>query len=78
MISTESGGRLSKKSQSLQHWFEDLERQITDQLKFDSPGGSSGTAAQIIEVLTSAEYLDKLEANWQVLRGTYRTYVASL
>ena len=35
-------------------------------MKLDSPGGSAGTAAQIIEVLTNAEYLDKLEANWQV------------
>ena len=63
---SEPSVRLSKKSHSLQRWFEDLESQICEQLTLDNPGGSAGTAAQIIEALASAEYLDKLEANWQV------------
>ena len=66
IFGSESTVRQSKKSVSLQRWFLDLERQIDEQLTLDSPKASAGIAAQITEALTSAEYLDKLESNWQV------------
>ena len=61
------GGGVSRvvKSQSLQNWFTELEKQL-DNLNFDNQTSSSGTTAQIIEALSSAEHLDRLDANWQV------------
>jgi len=54
------------KSQSLHKWFLDLEKQLEQMSLENHASVSAGTAAQIIEALSSAEYLDRLDANWQV------------